>query len=116
MGCAGGIRWPSSGAAVPDAVGAVRASASARERVCVFGLNETDSGYHKPCYFSAIQQFRGYMKRLQSETRRREIRGMLVHGGARKLRSDVIRAASLRPRVEVVQYRLQVDFAGGSTC
>jgi hypothetical protein len=61
-----------------------------------------------------IRQLRGYMKRLLRETRRGDIRGILVHGGARKLRSDVIRAASLHPRVEVVQYRLQVDFAGGS--
>jgi hypothetical protein len=62
-----------------------------------------------------IRQLRGYMKRLQRETGRDDIRGILVHGGARKLRSDVIRAASLHPRVQVVQYRLQVDFAGGST-
>src|SRR5437773_2000698 len=40
-GCAGGIRWSSSSAAVPDAVGAVAHVLLPRERVCVFGLNET---------------------------------------------------------------------------
>jgi hypothetical protein len=62
----------------------------------------------------SIRQLRGYMKLLQKETRREDIRGILVHGGARKLRSEVVRAASAPPRVEIVQYRLQVDFAGSS--
>lgn len=57
-----------------------------------------------------LRQLRGYMKSLRKETRREDVRGILVHGGARKLRSDVIRAASLAPRIEIVQYRLQVEF------
>jgi hypothetical protein len=61
-----------------------------------------------------IRQLRGYMKLLRKETRREDVRGILVHGGARKLRSEVIRAALAAPRVEIVQYRLQVDFAGSS--
>jgi hypothetical protein len=59
-----------------------------------------------------VRQLRWYMKLLGRETGRKDIRGILVHGGARKLRPEIIRAASRAPRVEVVQYRLQVEFAG----
>jgi hypothetical protein len=59
-----------------------------------------------------LRQLRGYMKSLCKETRRNDIRGILVHGGARKLRHEVVRAARIAPRVEIVQYHLQVDFAG----
>jgi hypothetical protein len=62
-----------------------------------------------------LGQLRGYMQSLQKETGRQDVRGILVHGGARKLRSEVIRAASIAPRVEIVQYHLQVDFAGSSS-
>jgi len=61
-----------------------------------------------------VQQLRGYMKSLCKETQRKDVRGILVHGGSRKLRSDVLRAASLLPRVEIVRYLLQIDFIGGS--
>jgi hypothetical protein len=57
-----------------------------------------------------LEQLRGYMKQLQKETGRKDVRGILVHGGSRKLGRDVIQAASQSPRVEVVQYRLHVDF------
>ena len=59
-----------------------------------------------------LRQLRGYMKLLRKETGRQDVRGILVHGGARKLPREVVRAAALAPRVEIVQYRLQVDFAG----
>ncbi len=61
-----------------------------------------------------ISQLREYMKSFQKETHRRDVRGVLVHGGSRNIRSDVIRAASAAPRVEIVQYHLQVDFTGSS--
>jgi Endonuclease NucS len=61
-----------------------------------------------------LRQLRAYMKLLQKETGRKDVRGILVHGGSRKLRRDVVGAAALAPRVEIVQYRLQVDFAGSS--
>jgi hypothetical protein len=61
-----------------------------------------------------LRQLRAYMKLLQKETGRKDVRGILVHGGSRKLRQDVVKAAALPPRVEIVQYRLQVDFAGSS--
>jgi len=62
-----------------------------------------------------LKQLRWYMKLLAKETARNDVRGILVHGGSRKLRSDVVRAAALAPKVEIVQYHLQVDFAGSST-
>jgi hypothetical protein len=61
-----------------------------------------------------LKQLRGYMKLLAKETGRKDVRGILVHGGSRKLRVDVVRAAALAPKVEIVQYHLQVDFAGSS--
>jgi hypothetical protein len=60
-----------------------------------------------------LKQLRGYMKRLQKETGGKDARGILVHGGSRKLRREVIMAATLTPRVQIVQYLLRVDFAGG---
>jgi Endonuclease NucS len=61
-----------------------------------------------------LRQLRGYMKLLRKETGRKDVRGILVHGGARKLRREVLRVADMAPRVEIVQYHLQVDFAGSS--
>lgn len=58
-----------------------------------------------------LKQLRRYMKLLRQETGRHDARGILVHGGARKLRRDVANAASSPPPVEIVQYRLDVEFA-----
>lgn len=58
-----------------------------------------------------LKQLRQYMKLLQKETRRKDVRGMLVHGGSRKLRNEVVRAAALAPKIEIGQYHLQVHFA-----
>jgi hypothetical protein len=57
-----------------------------------------------------LEQLRHYMKLLQKETGEKA-RGILVHGGARKLRRDVVTAAIRVPEVELVQYKLDVDFA-----
>jgi len=57
-----------------------------------------------------VQQLRAYMRHVQREVRRRP-RGILVHGGARTLRAEVLNAVSGKPRIEVVQYKLDVDFA-----
>lgn len=61
----------------------------------------------------AIQQLRHYIKCLKKETRDRA-RGILVHGGARKLDAEVQREALKSPRVEIIQYRLDVDFSPSS--
>jgi hypothetical protein len=61
-----------------------------------------------------LRQLRHYMRSLQKETGRKDVRGILVHGGSRNVRHEVVEAAALAPSVEIVQHRLQVDFAGGS--
>jgi hypothetical protein len=59
-----------------------------------------------------LEQLRHYMKSLQRETGRKDVRGILVHGGSRNLHRQIIQAAARAPRVHLVQHRLQVDFAG----
>lgn len=61
-----------------------------------------------------LRQLRHYMRSLQKETRRKDVRGVLVHGGARNLHREVVEAAARTPAVQIVQYRLQVEFARGS--
>jgi len=62
-----------------------------------------------------LRQLRHYMTSLRKETGRKDVRGILVHGGSRNLHHEVVEAAKRAPRVEIVQHHLQVDFAGGST-
>lgn len=57
-----------------------------------------------------LQQLRHYMKLLKRETRTKP-RGILVHGGARKLGVKIRHEMNHKPRIEVVQYSLIVDFA-----
>ncbi len=57
-----------------------------------------------------IRQIRKYLKNLRRETGK-TARGILVHGGARKLNRKVRRAVGQRPQIEVVKYSLEVDFA-----
>ena len=40
----------------------------------------------------------------------KNIRGVLVHGGARKLSSDVRRESKRNPQVELVQFSVSVGF------
>jgi hypothetical protein len=56
-----------------------------------------------------IEQLRHYMQLFRKEVQKSP-RGVLVHGGARKLREDVRKAAQKEPVVEIVQYRLDVEF------
>ena len=56
-----------------------------------------------------VNQLRGYMKKLKDETRK-EVRGILVHGGAQKISNTVIDEAKNAPQVEIVSYSLKVDF------
>lgn len=65
-----------------------------------------------------IRQLRGYMRnaeKLQTGLKvGRNIRGILVHGGARKLKTE-IRAESLKsPRIELVTFAVNVAFAPSS--
>lgn len=57
-----------------------------------------------------VRQLQHYLKRFQREERLK-VRGILVHGGARKLRADVRRAAVKKPPVELVQFSIGVDFS-----
>jgi hypothetical protein len=60
-----------------------------------------------------VKQLRGYMKHVRILTGKNP-RGILIHGGARKLRPEVRREASHKPRIEVLKYSLNVDFASSS--
>ncbi len=57
-----------------------------------------------------VRQLRGYMRNLRVVTGKKP-RGILIHGGARKLHKEVRREANYMPRIEVVQYSLSVEFA-----
>lgn len=57
-----------------------------------------------------IEQLRHYLRRLEKETGQKS-RGILVHGGSKKLREAVFRAANIKPRIELVQYKLDVEFS-----
>jgi Domain of unknown function DUF83 len=59
---------------------------------------------------NAIQQLRGYLAHLQKE-KGIVARGILLHGGSRKLHDDVIVAADKSPLIEVVQHKLGVEFS-----
>jgi RecB family endonuclease NucS len=61
-----------------------------------------------------LDQVRDYMKSLRKETGRKDVRGILVHGGSRNLHHEVVKAAKRGPVVKIVQHHLQVDFVGGS--
>jgi RecB family endonuclease NucS len=57
-----------------------------------------------------IRQLRNYMAQIKKDLRKVP-RGILVHGGARKLRDDVRRAAEARPVIDLVQHNLEVAFS-----
>ena len=57
-----------------------------------------------------VRQLQHYLKQFQ-RSERQKVRGILVHGGAQKLRSDVRREAGKRPAVELVQFSVGVDFS-----
>ena len=61
-----------------------------------------------------ITQLRQYVLRLEKQIEQKA-RGILVHSGAQKLATDVIRAAKKRPKIEIVCYRLRVEFTRSTT-
>jgi hypothetical protein len=56
-----------------------------------------------------IKQLRYYMKLLRKETGE-PARGILVHGGAQKIPSELIVESRKEPLVEIVSYSLEVNF------
>lgn len=59
---------------------------------------------------SNVDQLRSYMAHLKRETGA-DARGILVHGGSRKLAPSVAIEAQKQPSVEIVQYELAVAFS-----
>lgn len=57
-----------------------------------------------------IRQLRHYMLRIGEEAGQ-QARGILVHGGPQKIRSEAISEAKRDPQVEIVSYRLAVEFS-----
>jgi hypothetical protein len=60
-----------------------------------------------------IQQLRGYMRKAGKlrNLGNSQVRGILVHGGARKLPAVVRRESQKKPQVELVQHSVNVSFA-----
>ena len=65
---------------------------------------------HSPTV-AAINQLRHYMRCLREETNSHSVRGILVHGGAKNLVRKVALEAKRKPQVEIVQYKLDIDFS-----
>jgi RecB family endonuclease NucS len=61
-----------------------------------------------------INQLRGYMKHVQKLTRKKQTRGILVHGGAANLKDDVMREVTHDRSLKAVRYSLNVDFVSSS--
>jgi hypothetical protein len=57
-----------------------------------------------------LEQIRHYLKQLTKETGQ-VARGILVHGGALKLRDEIRQAANEKPQIEIVQYKLDLEFS-----
>jgi hypothetical protein len=57
-----------------------------------------------------IHQLQHYLKRFRREERQ-QARGILVHGGAQKVHWKVAREAKKSPSLEIIQYKLDVNFA-----
>lgn len=63
-----------------------------------------------PAEIGHIEQLRKYLRLYHKETGQRA-RGILVHGGARRIDPKVSQEASRAPKVQVVQHRLSVEFS-----
>jgi hypothetical protein len=65
-----------------------------------------------------INQLRHYMTLARNEIlkpgSKRMIRGILVHGGSRKVEDAVMKFAAITPIVELIRYAVDVDFASST--
>lgn len=65
-----------------------------------------------------INQLRHYMKMARKEVlgpkSKTAIRGILVHGGSRKVSGAIMQLAKVRPTIELVRFAVNVDFATSS--
>jgi len=77
------------------------------------GLVIVECKQHAPS-LKDLEQLRGYMKRAKTEiiqsNPKAKIRGILVHGGSRRIDSSVSLAARQTPMVEIVRFEVKVDF------
>ena len=60
----------------------------------------------------AVAQLGHYLSLLAKETGRADVRGLLVHGGSRRVRDEVASAAAKDGRIALVFHELRVDFDG----
>lgn len=60
----------------------------------------------------AVDQLGHYLTLLAKETGRNDVRGLLVHGGSRRVRQEVADAAEADGRIALVFHELRVDFDG----
>jgi RecB family endonuclease NucS len=65
-------------------------------------------------FLQHIEQLRGYMRNAEKLRTGlkigKNIRGILVHGGARKLSSEVRKESRQSPQIELVQFSVSVGF------
>lgn len=88
---------------------------SDRTRLDVLLLDRDDNPIVVECKQHAptiadLEQLRGYMRKAEALTNKR-VRGILVHGGSRKLREDLRKEAARPLRIELVQYSMSVGFS-----
>ena len=89
-----------------------------KTRMDVLLIDENDTPVVVECKQNAptlgdIRQLRNYMAQIKKDLRKTP-RGILVHGGARKLCDDVRRAADAKPTIELIQHNLEVAFSRSS--
>lgn len=58
-----------------------------------------------------IRQLRRYINSLRKETNQKA-RGILVHGGAQRVRDEILFESIKKPHVEIVNYQLRIIFGG----
>jgi hypothetical protein len=58
-----------------------------------------------------LAQLRGYMEKAKHLAHGKQVRGFLVHGGARRVSAEVAKMSEESPPVELVQFEVQVGFA-----
>ena len=91
-----------------------------RSRLDVLLLDRSNNAVVVECKLGAprpedVKQLRGYMRNAAKlrrvDGKRGRVRGILVHGGSRKLPDAVRREGHRKPVVELVQYAMTVSFA-----
>ncbi|NUM46039.1 MAG: DUF91 domain-containing protein [Anaerolineales bacterium] len=61
-----------------------------------------------------FKQLRGYMQNFKNIQPDKQVRGILVHGGAQKISEELLLEAKQYPPIEIVSYTLDVNFRPSS--